>query len=108
PRAIEAFKRYGAGSTYSRPESAALLSHVYALLHRQSDARRELTYAKQHADDVDPEDLALALDATGDRKVALSLLRRKRDPMSMMAIENDPRFDTLRHDAQFRQITAPA
>ncbi len=109
-RAIDAFTRYEDGAPDCRPEAEALLAHVYALEHRMVDAREALAYAQAHAADVDPGDLALALAAVGQRKVAFGVLRRVRasDSMYYMALQNDPRFDTLRADAQFRRLSAPA
>jgi DNA-binding winged helix-turn-helix (wHTH) protein/Tfp pilus assembly protein PilF len=66
-RAIEAFERYGAIGRYYRPEAAALLAHAYALAHRPLEARAELAFARAHARDVDPTDLAAAATAVGDR-----------------------------------------
>ncbi len=107
--AIESFKRYKSSDSEARAEGAALLAHAYALDHRMSAARVELAYAKEHSKDVDPGDYALALAGVGEKNDAYSVLRRLRSHnMSWMAIENDPRFDTLRSEPKFRQITAPA
>lgn len=107
-RAVDAYKqfsRHGSDSTY---EGAALLAHAYALEHRMNDARAELAIARQDAKRVDPEDLALALAAVGHRDIAFGVLRRMRGQMSWMAIQNDPRFDSLRTDAAFRQLEQQA
>lgn len=69
-RAIGAFKRYGAVNSYYRPEAAALLAHAYALGHRRLEARAQLVYARAHASEVDPADLAAAAAALGDPKGA--------------------------------------
>jgi DNA-binding winged helix-turn-helix (wHTH) protein/tetratricopeptide (TPR) repeat protein len=69
-RAIEAFKRYGAVNEYYRPEAAALLAHAYALGHRGPEARAQLVYARAHASEVDPLDLAAAAAALGDPRAA--------------------------------------
>ncbi len=103
-RAIEAFKQYAASSPYSRAEGAALLAHAYAMAHRYAEARAQLAYARAHARDVDPADLVAAAAAVGDRSVAFALLRRMHEPGTWMAIKNDPRFDQLRDDAEFRQL----
>ncbi|HET9030567.1 MAG TPA: winged helix-turn-helix domain-containing protein [Candidatus Aquilonibacter sp.] len=104
-RAIAAFKKYGASAASDRAESAALLSHAYALAHRLPEARAQLAYARAHARDVDPTDLAAAAAAVGERQIALGMLRRMHDRAASMAIiENDPRFDELRDDAEFRQL----
>lgn len=65
-RAVAAFKRYGAVNQYYRPEAAALLAHAYALGRRRPEARAQLVYARAHARDVDPIDLAAAAAALGD------------------------------------------
>ena len=109
PAAVAAFKKYKLSSPATRAEGAALLAHVYALEHRMDDARAELAYAKAHHMDVDQGDYALALAAAGEKHVAFELLRRLRSQSSSwMAIRNDPRFDALRSDSQFRQLSAPA
>jgi len=65
-RAIEAFKRYGAVGPYYRPSAAALLARAYALAHRMPEARAQLAYARAHASEVDPMDLAAAAAAVRD------------------------------------------
>ena len=59
-RAIEAFKRFGAVDRYYRPQAAALLAQAYARADRRSEARKQFEYARAHANDVDPRDLAAA------------------------------------------------
>ncbi|MEO9171196.1 MAG: winged helix-turn-helix domain-containing protein [Candidatus Baltobacteraceae bacterium] len=107
-RAIEAYKHFANHGGDSRYEAAALLAQAYALSHRMNDARAQLAVAKERVKNVDPEDLALALAAVGERNVAFGMLRRMRGQMSWMAIENDPRFDALRGDAQFRRLEQQA
>ena len=103
-RAIEAFKQYASSSSYSRAEGAALLAHAYAIAHRYPEARAELAYARAHARDVTQADLAVAAAALGDRSVAFSLLRHMHEHGTWMAIIHDARFDSLRDDAEFRQL----
>ncbi len=108
-RAIGAFRRYEDSCAHCRPEGSALLAHAYAVEHHLPQARAELAFAMEHASSVDPEDLAAAAVAIGDRSVALELLRRLRGRLDWIAVENDPRFDALRDDASFRQLAqAPA
>lgn len=104
-RAVDAFRRYGASCADCRAEAAALLAHTEALERRLPQARADLAYARAHASDVDPEDLAVAAAAVGDRSIAFTLLRRLRGHMEWVAVKNDPRFDALRDDRSFRQIT---
>jgi DNA-binding winged helix-turn-helix (wHTH) protein/tetratricopeptide (TPR) repeat protein len=68
-RAIGAFKRFGDANPYDRPEAAALLAHAYALGHRTSEARVQFAYARAHASEVDPRDLAAAAAAVGEARV---------------------------------------
>lgn len=103
-RAIEAFKQYASSSAYCHAEGSALLAHAYAIAHRYSEARVELAYARSHARDVDPADLAIAAAALGDRSVAFALLRHMHQHGTWMAIIHDARFDSLRDDAEFRQL----
>jgi DNA-binding winged helix-turn-helix (wHTH) protein/Flp pilus assembly protein TadD len=109
PRAIGAFKRFRADARY-RPEAAALLAYAYALSHQMPQARVELAYARSHARDVEPVDLAAASAAVGERSAALATLRKEvKSAMSWMAVENDPRFDTLRSEPAFQKMAqAPA
>jgi tetratricopeptide (TPR) repeat protein len=108
-RAIDAFKAYAHANVRNRPEAAALLVHAYALSHRMRLARIELAFAQAHAKAVNPTDLIVAAAAAGERNVALRALREARSPMDLMAIENDPRFDTMRSSAVFRRfLPAPA
>ena len=110
-RAIEAFRKFESievasarDSMDGRAQAAAYLAHAYALAHRPGDAKAALAYAMSHSKDVDPADLAIAIAAAGQRGVALSVLRRVRSSLSWTAIANDPRFDALRDDAQFKQL----
>ncbi len=103
-RAIDSYKQYATSDQYHRAEGAALLAHAYAIAHRYPEARAELAYARAHARDVDPADLALAAAALGDRSVAFSLLRHMHQHGTWMAIIHDARFDSLRDDAEFRQL----
>jgi tetratricopeptide (TPR) repeat protein len=66
-RAIGAFKQFGTSNSYYRPEAAALLARAYALDHRGPEALAQFTYARAHAGDVDPKDLAAAAAAVGVR-----------------------------------------
>jgi len=107
-RAIDAFKQYAAANNDDRAEAAALLAHAYAAQHRLTEARAQLAFAMQHAGDVDSADLAAAAAAMGDRTVAIGLLRRLRNSMAWVSVQNDPRFDGLRADAGFRQLAQGA
>jgi DNA-binding winged helix-turn-helix (wHTH) protein/Flp pilus assembly protein TadD len=66
-RAIGAFKQFGTSNPYYRPEAAALLARAYALEHRGPEALAQFAYARAHASDVDPKDLAAAAAAVGAR-----------------------------------------
>jgi DNA-binding winged helix-turn-helix (wHTH) protein/Tfp pilus assembly protein PilF len=103
-RAIDAFNRFASSCAQCRPEAAALLAHTEALQHRIARARVDLAYARAHANEVDPTDLAAATAAVGDRSGALALLRRLHGAFEWIAVRNDPRFDALRADAAFRQL----
>ncbi len=65
-RAIEAFRQFGAVNRYYRPQAAVLLARAYALDHRGAQARAELAYARAHASEIDPEDLAAAAAVVAD------------------------------------------
>jgi DNA-binding winged helix-turn-helix (wHTH) protein/Flp pilus assembly protein TadD len=104
-RAIDAYNHYAVSCSYCRAEASALLAHVYANQHRVQEARAQLAYAMMHERDVVPTDLAAAAAAVGDRTIALELLRRMRGQMEWLSVQNDPRFDMLRGDAGFRELT---
>ncbi len=105
-RAIEAYKQYATTcSRYCPAESAALLAHAYAGQRHMPAARAQLAFAMQHASDVKPMDLAAAAAAVGDRSVALGLLRHMHSHQDWISIENDTRFDALRGDAGFRELS---
>ena len=103
-RAIDAFRTFREHSPENRAEASAYLAHAYALAHRTAEAQTELKFAMAHAKDVDPGDLAIAIAALGHRSVAFGVLRRVHDEMSWTAIVNDPRYDALRDDAQFKAL----
>ena len=108
PQAVLAFERFGASCMDCRAEAAALLAHAYAEGHQLARARSELAYAIGHDRNVDPADLAIALNAIGERRIAFSWLRRVHGSISWMAIANDPRYDAMRDDAGFRQLAQGA
>ncbi len=107
-RAVVAFERFGASCADCRAEAAALLAHAYAEEHQLTRARSELAYAIGHDRNVDPADLAIALNAIGERRIAFSWLRRVHGSISWTAIANDPRYDAMREDAGFRQLSQGA
>ncbi|HEX8806552.1 MAG TPA: winged helix-turn-helix domain-containing protein [Candidatus Aquilonibacter sp.] len=106
-RAVDAYERYATtcNSIECHAQSAALLAHVYAKQRHMPAARAELAFAMLHARDVPPMDLAAAAAAVGDRGIALGLLRRVHGHLAWVSIENDTRFDVLRGDAGFRELT---
>ena len=107
-RAIEAFTRLSE-EPHARAEASALLAEIYAKSNRMSEARTKLAYARAHAGDVDPADLAVAMAAVGQRQLALSLLRHRHDePYLRAEIASDPRFSVLRNDPQLADLQKPA
>lgn len=107
-RAIDAFAHL-AENAHSRAEGAALLADAYAKSSRRQQALSQLAYARAHARDVDPGDLAIALAAVGDRGAALSWLRHEQSqPYLRAEIASDPRFNALRSDPQLAQLQKPA
>jgi len=105
--AIDAFKRYERTTHCRSGSGAAYLAQAYALSHRMSQAQRELSYAVAHRKNIAPQDLAVAFAAVGHKTIALKLLRHV-DGTTWHAIANDPRFDTLRNDEQFRELARRA
>lgn len=92
------FRQLAAKCTSCGGESAALRAALYARSGQPGRARTELAIARAQSKRVDPEDLAAALSALGDRRGALSWLRRWRSDSDYAATEiaNDPRFANLR------------
>ena len=108
-RAIEAFTRLSQADPHARAEASALLAEIYAKSNRMSEARSKLAYARAHAADVDPGDLAIAMAAVGQRHLALTLLRRQHsEPFLRAEIASDPRFSALRSDPQLAELQKPA
>ena len=103
-QAIDAFREFGEKCKMCRPEAAALLANVYARTNRPTLARAEFAIAKAHAADVDPEDLALAYAAMGERTVALSYFKHIHGDYMQAATAMDPRFDAFRDDPQLTHI----
>jgi tetratricopeptide (TPR) repeat protein len=101
--AIDSYKKLGAASGDYRAESAALLAHVYAVQHNMTAAREQLGYARAHARDVNPADLALAAAAVGDRSIALGVLKHSKSH-AWIAVQFDPRFDELRNQREFKLL----
>jgi tetratricopeptide (TPR) repeat protein len=105
-RAVDAFDRYAEDCASCRADADALLAAVYAREREYAKARRVLAVAQSHAHVVQPDDLALALAAVGERRVALSWLRRMPNPFLRMQIANDSRFDALRGSLGYRERSA--
>jgi DNA-binding winged helix-turn-helix (wHTH) protein/Tfp pilus assembly protein PilF len=70
-RAVATFKRIST-VPYYRPAAAALLARAYAHGHRRPEARAQLDFARAHAGDVDPTELAAAAAAVGARSGSAS------------------------------------
>jgi DNA-binding winged helix-turn-helix (wHTH) protein/tetratricopeptide (TPR) repeat protein len=107
-RAAAAFSRLGEVCSACRGQAAALLAPVYARANRTAEARAELAFAQNHAQDVAPEDLALAFEAVGRRGAALDLLRRSHSEYVAAEMANDPRFAPLRRAAGVALVPKPA
>lgn len=108
-RAIAAFRRLAADCRRCRAQAAALLAEAYAKSSRLSEARQQLAYARAHAKDVDPGDLAIALAAVGERDDALKWLQRNGGDAYVRAeIAHDPRFDRLRGQIELARVQKPA
>ena len=103
-RAIDSYKKLAAVNGEQRAEAAALLAHVYAMSHRMDEARTQLAYARAHARDVNPADLALAAASTGDRSIALGVLKNAHEHTAWIAFQYDARFDVLRTQRDFAQL----
>ncbi len=107
-RAAQAFTRLGEVCEKCRGKAAVLLVAVYAHTNKLAAARAELAVAQTHPDDVATEDLALAFDAIGERKTALSLLRRSKGEYAAAEMAHDPRFASLRRAASQTVAQKPA
>lgn len=108
-RAIAAFRRLASDCRRCRAQAAALLAEAYAKVNRLPEARAQLAYARAHAKDVDPGDLAVALAAVGERSDALKWLQRSGTNAYVRAeIASDPRFDQLRGQIELARVQKPA
>lgn len=74
-RAIGAFKQLGTANSIYRPQAAALLARAYALDHRRVEAKSQFEYARAHASEVNPSDLAAAAAAVGDENGLVGAVR---------------------------------
>ena len=88
-------------------EVAALLAHVYAKMHRFQAAHAQLLIAQAGiaSKRVDPQDVAVAFIAMGQRDEALRLLRADRGKFNAKLLALDPRMDPVRDDVRFRNWT---
>jgi hypothetical protein len=69
---------------------------VYAKLNQPARAQSERSIARGHARDVLDSDLIIALASTGDRRSALSWLRRPGRCFIGADVSSDPRFAVVR------------
>ena len=91
----------------SEPEAAALLaSWTRGPIARL--ARAELAIAKAHATDVDPDDLAMAYAAMGQRTVALSSLQTHSRRLRASGDRQGSAFSAIRDDPQVAHMQKPA
>jgi DNA-binding winged helix-turn-helix (wHTH) protein/Flp pilus assembly protein TadD len=97
-RAIASFQHMASVCASCRPEAAALLAVVYAPIDATA-ARAELATARARSADVGAGDLAAAYAAVGQRRGALTWLRRDGAAAYIRAeVAADPRFASLRRD----------
>jgi DNA-binding winged helix-turn-helix (wHTH) protein/Flp pilus assembly protein TadD len=97
-RAIATFQRMAAVCPACRAEAAALLAVAYASVDAGA-ARAQLAIARAKASSVGAGDLAAAYAAVGQRRGALTWLRRDGVAAYVRAeVAADPRFASLRHD----------
>ncbi len=106
--AIAAYRRYGSTCEECRFDAAALLAHVYAVMHDDVRAQQELAQAQRGVAlrQISANNVVAALVAMGRTNEALEMLRKAKDysePGALLAI--DPRMDPVRGDARFRQYT---
>jgi DNA-binding winged helix-turn-helix (wHTH) protein/Flp pilus assembly protein TadD len=97
-RAIASFQHLASVCASCRPEAAALLAVAYAPIDAMA-ARAELATARARSADVGAGDLAAAYAAVGQRRGALTWLRRDgADAYIRAEVAADPRFASLRRD----------
>jgi DNA-binding winged helix-turn-helix (wHTH) protein/Flp pilus assembly protein TadD len=91
--ALASFERYGRSCGECASEAAALLARAYMQLHYPAQARAELAIAREDLGAVRPEDLMLAVAATGQHGLLPAHLRMT--PVERLLVANDPRFERL-------------
>jgi len=103
--AIDTFKHYASASRSKRSDAEIFLAGVYARMGRHQEALAALRDAGSRSRDVSPYDVALVYVGLGDRKHALSYMRRARvrSPEDRMWLTLDPRWDPVRNDSRFRR-----
>lgn len=101
--ALGAYREFARTCSDCRAQAAALMAGLFARSNRIADARAELAIARAHPKDVEPDDLAVALAAIGERATALSLLSRAPHEFTRAEMASDPRFAALRSDPRVAQ-----
>lgn len=90
--AIASFTTYERSCATCRAEGAALLAYIYARLDRVDAARAQIAIATAGGAAPRPQDLALALAATGERSNEVRALARQMTDDDRVRAANDPRF----------------
>jgi tetratricopeptide (TPR) repeat protein len=102
-RALGAYREMARSCYDCRAQAAVLMAGLFARSNRISDARAELAIAQAHPKEVEPDDLAVALAAIGERATALSLLSHTSHAFVRAEMASDPRFAVLRADPRVAQ-----
>lgn len=91
------------------PVYAAALAHAYVVAGRTGEGRQMLATLEKRAltSYISPVDLAMIYAALGDKKKAFDLLEvgYTRHDVVLITMHADPRFDTLRSDPRWTELT---
>jgi TolB-like protein len=91
------------------PVYAAALAHAYVVAGRTHEGRQMLATLEKRAltSYVSPVDLAMIYAALGDKEKAFRLLEEgyRRHDVVLITMYADPRFDTLRSDPRWTELT---
>ncbi len=83
-------------------ESDSVLAHTYALSGNRKEAEKILD--KLIKNQAYPQSIAIVFAGLGDDAKAIEWLKKTDNPMSKWVLQNDPRFDSLRTNADFQRI----
>src|SRR2546425_5986964 len=91
------------------PEATAALGHAYAVSGQEGEAQKVLEELREYSKHqyVSPDNQALIYAGLGEKSKAIEQLQKAYDERAgqLIYLKVDPRFDSLRADARFQNLT---